>query len=266
MTYTSDEAQSDGSYIIELHKFTTPERIYNYTSHSEDFTFVDDYEAIAISRSKGKSGTQSDNVSMDITVPYDCDLMVDLLSKKSPPDYIRYELKRVHYETLTSIVAWRGVVIGASGTGRSFKLRVPSVFSSTLGSQIPSAYIQTQCNHILYDDRCGISELLYSFVTNIDAVANETEITLNSVDGKADQWFRGGTVKIGNYSRLITDQTGKVIKFNYPFPASNVGDAAQITAGCNRSESDCKTKFSNWENFSGQKFIPLINVFSEGVQ
>lgn len=264
MTYTTDESKAEGSYIIELHTFSTPGKVYRYTSHTEDYISAYTYESIAIKRSKSKSGTQSDNVSIDVTVPYDCELMADLLSTKSPPDYIQYELTRVHYETSTSITAWRGVVIGATGSGRTFKLRIPSVFSSTLGSQVPSVYIQTQCNHVLYDSRCGVDSSGFSFLTSIDSVISETEFDLVSVDGKANQWFRGGVILLGSYKRLITDQTSTTIKVNYPFPSVSAGDAANITAGCDRSESECKTKFSNWQNHSGQKYIPLINVFSEG--
>lgn len=262
MTFADTEVSVHDGRPIELYRFISPTTTYRYTSAGQNFDLDGEiFLAETISRNALRGASQDDSPTLDIEILITSQVVQDFAFQISE-NRLRLELLRSHGTTATTSLIWEGDVTAIGVTGRTATIRVPSRFGSNLTAPVPSVYYQTQCNHSLYDGRCRVARAAFQQDTQVDTVS-QTEITVASVGGNPDQWFRAGEivrVRDGE-RRLIVRQVGLNLTLNFPFRTLQVGNQVQLFAGCDRTATTCRDKFSNIVNFGGHPLIPLLNVF-----
>ncbi len=125
-----------------------------------------------------------------------------------------------------------------------------------------------KCTANLGDASCGfnLNNPLYNASGNVVSSDNEQFAVVSGLDEFDASWFRFGLIKwtSGDNSSLSVEiydhqnSDGEVtLKFFAPLPnLPQIGDTFEITAGCAKSFSTCKEKFSNTMNFQGFPHMP----------
>lgn len=251
---------------MECYRFIGSFREYLYTSADVPVTLDGrTYNPAAISRDSLRAGTQEDDtLALELTLPHDIAVVRDYSYADSPPA-LRLEVFRVHRDSdfvTDFILMWKGEVISFSVDGRTATLSVPSIFARALQGDVPTIYWQAPCNHVLFDQRCGLIRATYQTTTTV-LVVSGTDIEV--VDQFfADQFLVGGEMvnqRTGE-RRLITYNLANLIRVRVKFADCRVGDVVDMTAGCDHSFTTCKGKFTNGLRFGGHPFIPADNPFN----
>jgi len=251
---------------VEVYKFLGTFQNYYYTSHQQEITIAGQlYTPANIKRGVVKhSSMGGDGSDLELTVPYDLDIMVDYAYEKTPPD-LRVEIIRHHLGTDPAtdwVKYWIGKVVSFSVTGKVGRMQVPSVFELALGGTIPNVGNHNQCNNILFDTRCGLTAA--SFQQNTTIVSVTDNVIEVADDGFADNYLVAGKMVIPAKSeeRMITANVADVVTVNYPFYDAEAGDSIQLFAGCDHLFSTCLSKYTNTDNYVGAAFMPGYNPFS----
>lgn len=265
MSYLTAEASGHDGSPVECYKFIGTFRTYRYTSADSAQTVNGEvYQPVAGRRGNIRAGTQSDdNLSLEIELPFDVDVVRDYAYSESPPG-LTLEVYRVHRNTDFAtdwVLLWKGKVSAFNVDGRVAKIRVPSIFSRALQADLPSAYYQAPCNHVLFDARCKLARASYTITTTVTEPGTNA-FTVAS-DGAADGELAAGEAVITRTGerRLILGNISDTITINYPFVDLRDGDEVELTLGCDHAFSTCKAKFNNSINFGGHPFIPADNPF-----
>lgn len=265
-TYTDTEDSSHDAAPVEGFKFTGTYDNYYYTSADQDETIAGNlYTAVPIKRNAIRSGSQNDDsLDLELEVPSDLQLVRDYGYGITPPELV-LEVVRYHRGTNPATdfaVVWKGPVTSFSTTGKLTKIQVPSIFTVALQGELPNAYFQNPCNHVLYDVRCKVDPNSYKQATTITAVTDETTIEVAD-DGFADEYLRAGEFYnvTKNERRTIVDNVANVITVSFPFFNPVVGDSVELFAGCDHGYQTCINKFNNSLNYGGFPFVPADNPF-----
>lgn len=265
MSYNAAENSIHDGAPVECYKFIGSFRTYRYTSADTEQTVNGElYFPVAGSRGTIRAGTQSDDsLALEITLPFNLDVVQDYAYAESPPA-LTLEVYRVHrgtdFATDWSLL-WKGKVSSFNVDGRVAKVRVPSIFSRALQGDLPSAYYQNPCNHVLFDSRCKVNRAIFSTVTT---VTDAQTLDVNVVDDGADDGALAAGEIVNNRTgerRLILNNLANTVSINYPFVDMRVGDEVELAAGCDHSFSTCKAKFNNALNYGGHPYIPTDNPF-----
>lgn len=266
MSYDIAEMSGHDGAPVECYKFIGSFRTYRYTSSAREETVNGEtYLPIAGKRGTVRSGTQADDtLSLEIELPFDVDVVRDYAYAESPPS-LALEVYRVHRGTSFAtdwVLLWKGKVSAFNVDGRIAKIRVPSIFSRALQGDLPSAYYQAPCNHVLYDARCKAVRGDHSVTTTVSAVGTNAFDVLD--DGGVDAVLKAGEA-VNNRNgerRLILNNVAGTVTISYPFVDLRVGDEVELVEGCDHSFATCKAKFNNSINYGGHPFIPADNPFA----
>lgn len=267
MTYEQNETSISSGQPIELYKFSGTYNSYRMTSFVRDVLsggLV--YESIPINRDNLKSGTQEDdNIILEVTLPFDHPMAVEYAYNNAPPK-LDFELIRAHSQNVEdTIIAFKGKVQSFSVEGRTTKLRIPSVFSYILNSNVPVPRYQAPCNHTLYDERCGVNKAANQHNTTVSSVSGNNIVLASLPFGNGDT-VTGIIDNLQGESRMITSQVGAQLTISYPFSKLTPGMQVQISRGCNRSLSTCRNKFGNQARFGGFPLVPSVNPFTTNLK
>lgn len=266
-TYEDFEASAHRGEPVECYKFMGTFRVYRYTSAEVEQTVNGEtYDPAPIKRSTVRAGTQSDDsLSLDISLPFNVDVVRDYAYAESPPS-LTVEVYRVHRgsdHATEWALYWKGKATAFSVDGRVAKVRVPSIFSRALQGDLPNAYWQAPCNHVLYDSRCKILRGAHTISTVVLGGIGTTAFNVAS-DGGVANALKAGEAIVGRTGerRLIMANLAGTITINYPFVDLREGDDIDLVDGCDHSFTTCKAKFANEINFGGHPYIPADNPFS----
>lgn len=264
MSFDTLEKSAASGRPIDLYKFEGSFNTYRYTNYVDDITNSEGtYEAIPIERSRLETGTQENDVNLDISLPFD-NPMVEAYMRVNTPPKLKMELWRVHPDNFNdTLLLWTGEVISWSVEKRVAKLRVPSLFGYLLTQALPRPKYQAPCNHVLYDEFCGVNPASFSHTTTVSTISGNT-ITI-AANPFADGLCNAGEMIIGLERRMIISNTGTTFTVSSAFADAAVSDAVTIRQGCNRSFTQCKAKFSNGINFGGFPYVPDRNPFNSSL-
>ena len=270
MSYLDYELSDNNAQPIEGYEFIGTYAIYRYTSADVPITINGHlYSPIPCERSNLLTGTQvDDNVDLTIVMPATTQIVLDYAFNVAPPD-LMCNVYRVHRGSNYAqdwILYWTGRVHNFSIEDHKASLSIPSTFGMSLAGNVPTSFYQTVCNHVLFDSHCKVNRALFQFNTTILAI-NGLVIRLAAIPPFPDQTIVGGqflsTVK--PEQRMIMTQTADIITLNYRLSAFvKIGDAVQVSAGCDHNSTTCQNKFNNKVNFGGFPFIPNYNPFTQG--
>ena len=188
----------------------------------------------------------------------------------------RVEVYRVDWsEPALSFKAFTGE-IGAVKRGETgFEAEVAGL-SARLDRIITRVFART-CDAELGDGRCAVDLEAGGFVDAASVVAQLSPgaVVVSGVDARPAGWFSDGVLtwtsgaNAGARSRIVSHRPGEggaVLELD-PTPAAPVqtGDAASLTAGCDKRFSTCRSKFSNGDNFRGCPHMPGNDVLARSV-
>jgi uncharacterized phage protein (TIGR02218 family) len=274
MAFNTYEEGQETSAPIELYTITIGTVVYRYTSAEDDITEDSSvFTAIPISRGVLKGGgpdTRKENLIL--TVPGDNAVAKQYINSV-PGTSASVTIERIQrsdgptFEVIT-IFNGRIASVAFQKAGREAQLKVEPLVTAQ-SRPLPNHTYQALCNHVLYDDLCGVDDTSASFrLTGAVTAVSGITITVTGADASGDGYYTGGFVEAGGGSdrRLIIDQTGTVITLHLPFTTSPLGTNVIVFAGCDHSISTCAAKFSNVINFGGFAWVPSKNIFSTGIR
>jgi len=267
MTYQTQETGIQSGAPREVFKFTGTYNNYYLTSYYESLTVNGQvYSPITIERNALKVGTQEeDQLALEVTLPFTHPMVREYAYDQAPPALV-CEIYRVHETDYNdSVLLWKGRVTSFTVEGQLAKLRVPAIFGYIMAGSAPTPRYQAPCNHVLYDTRCGVNEILNRQATTITGVLNNIiTVASNSFTGTD---LYAGMVRLtsSGEARMIVSVTGLDITVTYPFSTLTVGDSVQLLRGCDHSFATCKTKFSNGARYGGTPLVPARNPFTSKI-
>lgn len=164
----------------------------------------------------------------------------------------------------------RGLIGKIRRDGVTFDAEVTGI-SDLLNRPYGRAYVYS-CDSRLGDEKCGVDLATSAFrgTGSVVEVTSALQFTATGLSGFSKDWFTGGSViwvtgeNAGTRSRTKSHLTsgGSAILETWLTPAMrvNVGDTFTITAGCNKTSTDCRDKFGNLLNFRGFPHMPGDDV------
>lgn len=265
MSYDAFEDSFHDAAPVECYKFIGSFTTYRYTSSDVETTLNGEvYSPVSSKRNALRAGTQDDDsLHLEVQLPFDVEVVKDYAYAESPFN-LTLELYRVHRGTSFAtdwVLLWKGRITSFSVAGRIAKLRVPSIFSRALQGDLPSAYYQNSCNHVLYDGRCRANRTAFTHTAKVLSVGvNNFEV---DDDGFADGVLRAGEAinSRNGERRMILSNSVNLVVLSYPFVDLRDGDLVDLVAGCDHSFATCKSKFNNALNYGGHPYVPSDNPF-----
>lgn len=271
--FTTLAGSTEDSRPIEIYYFDLGGTAYRYTSAEDEITAGGEtYTPLAIQRTSVAQGRESSNRSIQITLPGDNEfaaLYKDIVPGRRASVTV-WSLERDEIPTFnTQNLEFVGSVLSVSfpSDGYIAEINCRSI-EDALNRSIPRFTYMSTCNHVLYDERCGVDPTSFQVTGTVSAVADNV-ITLPGANAQPDGYYTGGycTPTSGAQDfRLILDHTGNDLTLLLPFAANVDGVSVQAFAGCDHLiDGDCATLFDNVIEFGGFAFVPNRNPFTDGL-
>lgn len=255
MSYQSEEQTQQQNPSAELYHFVYKGQNYRYTSRDEDVEYDGDtYTAITIERDGFQLGEHFSVSEVDIRAQY-AGLFAALFTGDYPPVRLSVTITKFFIgDESTAVQLFDGYCVGASLKNHVCVMRFSHI-TGLLKREVPRFRAQSLCNNTLYDDACGLAKASYKTTATVTEVWRSVWncYALHSVTfaAKAVNYYQNGMVQYGAFEwRHISCSTGNYIHLHYPFGITG-SVSVDAYAGCNKSWTDCDTKFSNLDNFQG---------------
>jgi uncharacterized phage protein (TIGR02218 family) len=128
--------------------------------------------------------------------------------------------------------------------------------------------IQKRCAAVLGDARCGVTlaDPTVVYIGTVHEVQSQSRVTVQGAEAYAPGWFSHGKIEVldgaasGLASAIKCDRLEgglRMIDLWEPLRADvEPGDQLRISAGCDGSWQNCKSKFGNLLNFQGFPDVP----------
>jgi uncharacterized phage protein (TIGR02218 family) len=119
-----------------------------------------------------------------------------------------------------------------------------------------------RCDADLGDSRCRVDLSGWRAAGTVAAVDDRSHVRLSGLAGLADGFFDGGTLELGGGRHAIdrhqrlTDGTARLTLWLPLEVLPALGEAAVVTAGCDKRFATCKARFGNGLNFRGFPHVP----------
>ena len=180
-------------------------------------------------------------------------------------DGARVEVFIVNWQALDQRLLLKVQEIGeVSRGGGQFTAELRS-FAHRLGQENGRVY-NRRCDADLGDGRCRVNLSAFRARGTVTAVEAPEQIVASGLDSFSVGFFDGGRLVFESGANaglvLAIDSTRAVdggIELRFWLPLEVLpesGDTFEITAGCDKSFSTCRTRFSNHLNFQGFPHVP----------
>jgi hypothetical protein len=263
----SDASVQDGQ-PVECYRFSVSGSTYRYTSYHRAVVLgeepdEEEFAPLAISSSQIEMTIVLDTLlTLNVTVPAQSEI-ARVCGFGDSPQTVRLELLRFHLGAEAEVTTeFQGDIAGVSTQDAETTIRFGSVLQNELFGNIATVMFQQQCNHVLYDPRCGVVKADFTTSSTVTAIKGRT-VTVAS-DGVADNALAIGTAfctRTGE-NRSIVSNVSDVITLVRPFYDLQVGDTLEMSLGCDHIRtSHCKLRFNNVPRYGGHDFIPAANPF-----
>jgi uncharacterized phage protein (TIGR02218 family) len=218
----------------------------------------------AIEGTDERSGT-----GLKIIVPSDhseTNAIVDLYRDGGPVSPVEVCVYRAHRGHGVTVRAFLGNITAAEFVKGECILHCEPK-SGALQHPILRQLYQGPCNNTLGDAFCGVNLAALAVTGTVDAIsADGLTVEVSEADTPADGYFAsGGRLAFGSRYGFITGHVGAVLTLFRAVPGLIVGSSVSLTPGCDRTLTDCTTKFANTAQHMGFPFIPSVDPFTQGV-
>lgn len=268
MSFNSAEISTQDGRPIALYLILWGSTVWAYTSADRNITRDEiingvtvevEYLAVAVSDNGMVQGGSSAN---DFTLTGPSDLPIAGLFRGTPPSLSLWLLvRRQHVGETDAPIYWTGNITNVK--------RVGFGECQIIGKPLTASFKRTglrlcwtrECPHFLYDSQCKVDPEDYKVTATVSDKTGNT-VTVSTVGGHPDQYFRGGFVSwdidgIGTTeNRMIESQEGAVLTMLGLTDGIVIGESIALFPGCNRSPTMCDDKFDNIPNYGGFDFMP----------
>lgn len=268
MTFDAIETSAYDGHKVELYTFTGTISSFRLTSYVRDYVFTGQTytstPGLKRNTVKKTSSGGSQSGEVEITIPFDHPMATQYAFSDVPPD-LAVIIQQGHASDVDQAfqTIWQGAITTFTVRERLAKLTCPSAFSLVLGNTIPSRRWQGPCNHLLYDERCGVSRNSFDLNVEVESFTGLT-ITMVSLAWSGTEGDGGEAIndRTGE-RRSIQSHTDDIITIKLPFTDLVIGDTLTLFQGCDHSADTCNNKFSNLDNYGGFNLVPSLNPFTQ---
>lgn len=169
-------------------------------------------------------------------------------------------------EPMTRLLVSRGLIGDITRGDAAFEAEVTGL-SDLLGQPVGRAYT-AGCSARLGDSRCrmDLDQAAFRGAGTVAALTGPAQFSASGLEGFAGDWFTGGELVwttgtnaglAGHVKSHLTAGAEAVVELWLSPPMQvAVGDAFEVTAGCNKTAATCAAKFDNLLNFRGFPHMP----------
>jgi len=259
---------------VELYKFWSDSgnQAWYYTSGDVSVTYpatgasAQEYTPALMKRTRTQFMTDLKISKMTINVERLNPAFVTYLTQPMP-EMIWVEVSKLFRDQspLEKRVMFIGQVAQTGYDGQNGALECHG-FEKFLKMKVPTMRYQPSCNLKLYSDQCGVALTTYgATVSGLDSIsANGLELTDTAFGLQANDYFKLGYVKWGDFKRTIVGHTGDTITIQFYIPGLTAGQDIYVAPGCDKSMATCTNKYNNLGNtnlnrFFGFRYLPYDN-------
>lgn len=249
---------------VELYLFEIGSQYFAYTSGTRQHLHADGiiYQPISIKRGKVQRSGEDYKNQLDIDLPGDSPVPL-LFRSHLPSKHVTIKVFRSQRDDKSLFVnVFAGEVSGVAWNNSIATLTCnPS--SALLRRQILRFGYQSQCNHHLYDDLCGLDITKYQeSLTVVKVEDGGAKIYLSSLAHEPEYYLAGlCSFDESDYRMILEANTAEnSITLISGIDSLKAGSQVKLAKGCDRSSKACHS-FGNFENFYGCLTIPDENPF-----
>lgn len=151
----------------------------------------------------------------------------------------------------------------------SQNMAVITLQEENLNIKLPLFTIQAGCNHMLVDSYCGLTKNDYKSTKTIIDMTSEITLEID-LSGESATYYVGGILEFTDtdgllHVRFITEVSVDILKIHSRIPGLKKTDNVDLYPGCNKTASECRDKFNNFENFLGFPYVPRKDPIIVGI-
>lgn len=180
-------------------------------------------------------------------------------------DGAQMTLKRAFFDDNYTIIGAVGLFTGlcevTQGGGLTLKLNVKSIVQK-LNIEYPNRRYYPQCPFSVYSKECGVDISKFrksGKVTALGSGPNSIRIDIPFANGYYTaggiDWVTGPLA--GQSTQILQSIDGVILYMSALEVSPRVGDQFYIYAGCNKTPTECKNKFNNWNRNRATPYVPL---------
>ncbi|MGF0536752.1 DUF2163 domain-containing protein [Agrobacterium sp. ES01] len=241
--------------------------VLGFTEHDRNLAFdgTDFKAASGFRRSETEAEDGLAAPPSEVTGGFSSEAMTEGDLASGRYDGARVEVFIVNWQALDQRLLLKVQEIGeVSRGGGQFTAELRS-FAHRLGQENGRVY-NRRCDADLGDGRCRVNLAAFRATGTVTAVEAPEQIVASGLDGFSAGFFDGGRLVFESGANaglvLAIDSTRAVdggIELRFWLPLEVLpesGDTFEITAGCDKSFSTCRARFSNHLNFQGFPHVP----------
>ncbi|MCP5525017.1 MAG: phage BR0599 family protein [Verrucomicrobiales bacterium] len=266
-----------GSKPVFLYHFFTKagEQVdWYWTSFAWDLEDIDGIDWLAKRITHGSLVRSTRGINQ-LTLESDREEPLSLLVPPVLAQALFVEVREASYDSLSAqTVIFSGRVMGASCEGRRLTLKCSTLMDT--GTRCPTFLLSRRCNHRLYESNtCRVSQAAFQKACTVAAINGRlVTVTFPEAYGLAANWFANGWIETGTGHQLdrktiltstVESSQQVTLTLTHPLSWAALDDAALVVPGCDGTESQCATKFSNFINYGGHRFA-LRNLSLRAVE
>ncbi len=288
MSYQTLDDSLEDAQPVELYRFENAEEIFTYTSGQVPVAFGGKtYDPIPLMSTEPSVTSTDARGNLQITLPITNELAARYVATV-PASIDKLTIYRFHTTdtpTPEVIVTFIGTVASCTFSGETAKLTCEQG-SSVLNRIFPKQSTRGNCNHVLYDGGCQVSDSQFKLAGVVTAIAADgfsiqldtgdsivlaTGLKLSAQLADDATYFNAGYIRRGGIEyravQTMNDLGGNVVAIALliPFQTIALGVALDLFAGCDHILATCIAKFDNVDRYGGFPFVPEKNPFTAGI-
>lgn len=267
MTFIEYELSTDDGSPVELYEFSLLGTRYLYTNAEQNVVVgIDTFVSTpGIGHSEIVSTTEQSAAQVDVFLPGDntfARLYVGILPGELPT----LTIKEMHTNDPDSetVFSFQGDVaaVGFVDDFSKAELACKPITSANDRNMLRHTF-QGLCNHMLYDERCGASEVNFQENVTVSSVVDRVvTIGPGELSTEVAGYWDDGFVQFGNEYRWIVSASANVFTVDIPFLESPAGSTVRVLPGCDLTiDSDCELVFGRVVSHGGSPYVPQKNPF-----
>jgi uncharacterized phage protein (TIGR02218 family) len=246
-------------------------QVFGFTDHDCDLVFDDVtyHAATGVTASDIETRSGRESASSEMAGVFDAMAITEADLANGVWNRAEVKIYRVDWlDVSLRVKVWTGELGDVQHDGVSFRADLNGL-SRRLERTIGRIYSR-HCDASFGDARCGLDANLSRYcgsgaVTDISPAG----LVVSGLSGFADGWFSSGWLdwksgaQSGKRHRVLSHRVAGELVFvalEAGAPVPEIGDAFEITAGCDKRNATCRDKFANILNFRGFAFLPGNDV------
>jgi len=248
-----------GGSPIELYTFQRGTSVWRYTSAKTSQTVSGlTYTPARIKRQAIEQKNDTPGIQVVVEVPIVLDAIQNLLLETSEPALL--SIQRVQSSGSPVFPTQLAKIISFKLSGDTAELTCATV-EHEFKTPIPRVLVQRTCPWALYTASCGVDKSAFETSTTISAVSGQV-ITVTALADTTTGYYNNGVILLDSGRNLFIVKHDNTLDLTVwaTIPSDAiVGANVKVYPGCNKTFSDCETKFANAANYGGFPNLPDRN-------